>query len=111
MVAQLVERRPRDPVDSMTRGSNPVVVSGLYDQWQADLCDVSNLKTHNSGYRYLLTVIDVFSKVAHVRPLKTKTGRELVKAFEDILQHSPRAPRKLQTDKGSEFKTNFFNSF
>ena len=41
-----------------------VVVGGQNQQWQADLVDVSNLKKHNDGTTFLLTVIDVFSKHA-----------------------------------------------
>ena len=32
--------------------------------WQMDLCDMSQLKEYNNGMRYMLTVIDVFSKFA-----------------------------------------------
>ena len=35
----------------------------------------------NRGVRYLLTVIDVLSKYAWVRPIKRKTGAELLKAW------------------------------
>lgn len=88
-----------------------VVVSGPYDQWQADLCDLSRLRRLNKGVCFLLTVIDVFSKVAHVRALKNKTGGALVSAFQDILEHSPQTPRRLQTDKGSEFMNKLFQQF
>ena len=79
------------------------LVFATFEQWQADLCDLSRLQSFNSGYRYLLTVIDVFSKVAYVRPLKTKTGPALVKAFKDIFKESPQTPGRLQTDAGTEF--------
>ncbi|KAK7460750.1 hypothetical protein BaRGS_00038828 [Batillaria attramentaria] len=81
----------------------PIVVHAPYELWQADLSDVSRLRKHNKGYRFLLAVIDVFSKVAFVRPLKSKTGPALVAAFTDILRHSAQPPHYLQTDKGTEF--------
>ena len=56
----------------------------------------------NRGVRYLLTVIDVLSKYAWVRPIKRKTGAELLKAFESIVAEG-RRPQTLQTDKGKEF--------
>lgn len=81
-----------------------VIVSGIDDQWQADLVDLQSLSRFNSGVRYLLTVIDVLSKYAWVRPLKSKRGSDLVAAFSSILDESQgRRPRKLQTDKGTEF--------
>lgn len=79
--------------------------------WQADLADMSLLQTQNRGTRFLLTVIDVFSKFAFVRPLKRKTGEELTEAFASILKESGRKPQQLQTDKGTEFKNRAFQSF
>lgn len=44
------------------------------NQFQADLCDMQALAKQNDGFKYLLMVIDVFSKKAYVQPLKNKTG-------------------------------------
>ena len=85
--------------------------SQIDELWQGDLCDVSLLKNHNRQTRYLLTVIDVFSKFAFVRPLKRKTGEELVTAFISIFKESGRKPQRLQTDKGTEFKNRTFQTF
>ena len=52
----------------------PVVVYGMDNQWVADLVEMQPLKKWNRGMRYLLTVVDVLSKVAWVEPLKAKTG-------------------------------------
>ena len=87
-----------------------VIVSGINAQFQADLGDVQNLSPYNKGYKYLLTCIDIFSKYAWTVPLKTKTGQELVKAFQTILS-SGRNPNKLQTDQGKEFVNEHFQKF
>ena len=87
-----------------------VIVSGINAQFQADLADVQNLSRYNKGCKYLLTCIDVFSKYAWTVPLKTKTGQELVKAFQTILS-SGRKPNKLQTDQGKEFVNENFQKF
>ena len=76
--------------------------------WQADLADLSSMQNQNRGTRFLLTVIDVFSKYAWVRPLKRKTGTELVHAFSDILREAK--PKYLQTDKGTEFRNREFQT-
>ena len=78
-----------------------VVVGGPNQQWQADLVDMSRLKMANGGITFLLTVIDVFSKLAWCVPLKNKSASSLVAAFTPLL--SDRAPNTLQTDKGTEF--------
>ena len=74
---------------------------GINDLFQADLVDVSNISSHNDGYRYILTCIDVFSKRAWAIPLKTKSGTEVTSAFEKILGETK--CNMLQTDKGTEW--------
>ena len=78
-----------------------VVVCGPNQQWQADLVDMSRLKKVNNGTTFILTVIDVFSKLAWCVPLKNKSAASLVAAFTQLLGN--RAPNTLQTDKGTEF--------
>ena len=51
------------------------------DIWTADLVGMSSFSRSNKGYKYLLTVIDVFSKYGWIVPLKTKTGKEVAQAF------------------------------
>ena len=62
------------------------------------------LSRYNKGIRFLLFVIDIFSKYAWVVPLKDKKGISIVKAFQIILKQSnSRKPNKIWVDKGSEF--------
>lgn len=87
------------------------ISAGIDYQWQADLADLQKYSKDNNNYRYLLCVIDVFSKYAWVIPIKNKTGQILIEAFESILKKSNRIPKSLQTDKGSEFKNKYFQKF
>ena len=79
------------------------------DLREADLVDVQSLAKHNDGHRYLLTVIDVFTKYLHVVPLKSKTAKGVSEAFESVLnadkymEPRKRRPVRLRTDKGKEF--------
>lgn len=86
-----------------------VKVSGIDDLWQVDLVDVSNISRENKGYRYLLTVIDVFSKYSWAEPLKNKTGESILKAFKKIIKS--RIPKKIQSDKGLEFLNKYVQKF
>ena len=61
------------------------------------------LNKYNKGIRFLLCVIDIFSKYAWDVPLKDKNGVSIVKAFQSILKQSNRKPNKIWVDKGSEF--------
>ena len=60
----------------------------------------------NKGFRFLLCVIDIFSKYAWVVPLKDKKGITITNAFQKILKESNRKPNKIWVDKGSEFYNN-----
>ena len=57
----------------------------------------------NKGFRFLLCVIDIFSKYTWVVPLKDKKGVSIVNAFQKILKDSDRKPNKIWVNKGSEF--------
>jgi hypothetical protein len=70
------------------------------------LLDLQNISQYNDNYRYILTLIDVFSKYLHLILLKAKTGSALAKAFGSILNDPKylkpyvRRPVAIHTDKG-----------
>ena len=78
------------------------------DLWQADLIEYPNLRFYNKGYKYILLVIDVFSKVIYVEPLKRKTGDLTADAMDKILQRCDTPPVMLVTDGGKEFFNSHF---
>ena len=80
--------------------------------WGVDLADVQLLSKYNKGIRFLLCVIDIFSKYAWVVPLKDKKGISIVKAFQSVLKQSnSRKPNKIWVDKGSEFYNFYFKKW
>ena len=71
------------------------------------------LSKYNKGIRFLLCVIDIFSKYAWVVTLKDKKGISIVKAFQIILKqsNSKRKPNKIWVDKGPEFYNAYFKKW
>ena len=69
---------------------------------------MQSISKFDKGFRFLLCVIDIFSKSAWVIPLKDKKGVSTVNAFQKILKESNRRPNKIWVDKGSEFYNNSF---
>ena len=53
------------------------------------------LSKFNKGFRFLLCIIDIFSKYAWVIPLKDKKGISIVNAFQKKLNESNRKPNKI----------------
>lgn len=84
-----------------------VILKGIDDLWQADLIDMQNLKRENKNYRYILVIIDAFSKFAWSVGVKTKCKTEIMEAFKKILLLG-RVPSNLQTDLGKEFYNDEF---
>jgi len=87
-----------------------IIIKGLWDLWQADLAQMDLYASDNKNYKYILIVIDCFSKFIWGRPLKTKTGKEVSEAFKEILLESKTRPKNLQTDQGKEFFNRDFQS-
>ena len=65
----------------------------------------------NKGFRFLLCVVDIFSKYARVIPLKDKKGRSIVNALQIILKKSNCKANKIWVDKGSEFCNSSFKKW
>ena len=69
-----------------------MIVVRIDDQFDADLVSFISYADENDGYKYLLVVIDIFSRCAWVQPLKDKGSNEVINAFDKILQEG----RKLK---------------
>lgn len=80
---------------------NPVVASAVGELCQADLVDMQAFASENDGFKYLLTFIDVFSKMAFAVPIKSKHATEIIKALASIFLKF--RPFMLQCDRGTEF--------
>src|SRR6218665_4173607 len=57
----------------------------------------------NAGFKYLLTVLDTFSKYGWIVPLKDKTGKSTADGFAKILASSGRKAGKIWVDEDKEF--------
>ena len=79
--------------------------------WGVDLADIQLISKYNKGIKYLLCVVDLFSKYAFVVPLKDKKGTTIINAFQSILNSSTRKPNKIWVDQGSEFYNNHFRKW
>lgn len=87
--------------------TRPVELKGIDDLYQADLVEMIPFARINNGYKYILTVINCFSKYAYAIPLKNKQASTIAKTIEPILRNNPM--RYLQTDQGTEFYNKDFN--
>ena len=80
---QQLEHLPSYTLHKPRRRRFPTLLTKVFSinkQFVMDLVDLQKLAKYNKGYKYLLTVIDVFSKYAWVEPLKSKSATALVEA-------------------------------
>lgn len=82
---------------------NPYRVFHIDQCWEIDLLSFPSLAKFNSGFSHLLVCIDLFSRYAFVRCLRTKKPHEIIKNLVDIFRSSNRKPTILRSDKGGEF--------
>ena len=75
-----------------------------------DVADMKSISKYNKGIKYLLCVINLFSKYAWVVPLKDKKEVSIVNTSQSILYSSKRKPKKIWVDQGCEFYDNSFKN-
>lgn len=84
---------------------------GIDHLHQLDLADMSTFARFNNGSRFILMVVDVFSKYCWLRPLKDKSAASVTDAYADILSTSLRRPVYVQSDLGKEFTNSMFQNY
>lgn len=79
---------------------------------QIDLMDISRFYSYNKPYRYLLNIVDVYSRYAWVNPLESKNSEEITNIVshltKEINKINPNVKISITTDNGKEFVNNNF---
>jgi len=83
-----------------------VIANEYGEHFEADIIDMSKYAWHNNGYKFILTIIDVYSRRAWAIKLKSKESKEVISAIKPILINEK--VKLLHTDNGSEFTSNEF---
>ena len=73
------------------------------ERWQMDLLDFQTYGTRNKNFNWILIVIDVFSRYAYARAIKTKSTTDVANALEDIFKEAKDVPHVIDSDNGTEF--------
>ena len=109
MVSQLAEERHK-PITRNFR-KRRVISYGVDKIWTADLVEIQKYSKWNKGVKYLLTVIDVFSKYGWIVPLKDKKTESVSSAFSKIFKKVNENLKSCGLIKGSEFISKHFKDF
>ena len=83
-----------------------VLAFDINDIWSLDLAYVDKLSEYNNEINYLLIAVDVLSRYVRVQPMQNKSAEAAANAFAKMLSKRIQ-PRKVWTDKGTEFQGEF----
>ena len=92
--------------------TNKTIIKSIDDTWSSDLLDMNDYGIkNNKGYRYILVVINKFSKFGWTIPLQNKYAQSITDAFSQTVKTSGRKPNLLKTDDGKEYVNKIFHEF
>ena len=92
--------------------TNKTDVYHFDDIWSSENSDLKEYKSEkNRGYRYVLAVIDNFSKLGWTDPLKNENSITIKDSFENIRISSQKKPNLIESDGGKEIYNNIFQNF
>ena len=92
--------------------TNKTDVYHIDDIWSLAILDLKDYGSENNKiYRYVLVIIDNFSKFGWTVPIKNKNAQTIKDSFENILLSSKRSPNLIESDRGKEFYNNIFQDF
>ena len=92
--------------------TNKTVYNHFDEIWSIDLADMIDYKVSNDkGFRYILIIIDNYSKYLWAIPLKNKYSQTITNEFSNILTKSKRKLLKIESDRGTDFYNSIFQNF
>jgi transposase InsO family protein len=98
--ADVVKELHRDARKHFER--RQTIQHGIKDTFQIDLADLQSLSKYNKNFKYILVIIDIFSKYAWAIPIKTKATENIVNALQCLFV-SGHIPKNIHSDMGREF--------
>ena len=104
-IKQYLEKPERQIFRPLPRSLGATGAEGLDVRWQMDLIQFSTApsKVARETYRYIIVLIDVFSRQVWAEPCKDKTPTEVAPVLRRMLGALPKKPDVISTDKGNEF--------
>ena len=83
-----------------------IFTKGIKYLYQIDLVDMTKFEKKNSGYRWIITIIDTFSKKAWAFKMKRKSAKSIITVMTPFLREN--TPQKMEFDQGTEFYNSSF---
>jgi hypothetical protein len=92
----------------ITHRTNKPIISMFPNQlWSIDLIDLNNYVNYNYQNKYIITVVDIFSRKVWLEKTKEKSAETIKKGFEKVCNRAGVMPVALISDNGKEFLGEF----
>ena len=104
IVQEFLDRQPTAQITKQTKRQkifSSIKSPSVKNNYQIDIFVLPN-PTLNKGFKYLLTCIDIYSRYAFVKKLKSKDGAKVFEAFKEMISEEGK-PENINLDEGSEF--------
>ena len=87
--------------------NEPILATNVNERWGIDCINMTSFANNNggvqNGYKFILAVVDYFSRFVWARKVKTQTAIKVTKALKSIVEETNTYPKIIQADNGSEF--------
>ena len=87
--------------------NKPILSKNVNERWGIDCINMTSFANNNggihNGYKFILTVVDYFSRLVWARKMKTQTALNVTNALKSIVEETKTYPKMIQADNGSEF--------
>ena len=93
--------------DLKHRVNKPIISYYSNSLWCVDLIDMSSYEKENTHHRYIMTIVDVFSRKVWLEKLKTKDAISARDALKRAIDRAGISPNHLISDNGTEFLAEF----
>ena len=103
----------KQKVYQMTRILNhkinkPILSQNVNERWGIDCINMTDYARDNggmkNGYKFILNVVDYFSRYVWARKMKSQTAKNVTKSLKSIVEETHTYPKMIQADNGSEFR-------
>jgi len=84
------------------KANKPITTTSEHIFYNMDLLDMQAYSKKNEGYKYILVIIDIFTRKLWCEPMKNKTAKETTQVFTKMLDYMPK-PKVIMSDEGPEF--------
>ena len=89
---------------------HPIIVEGPDIRYQFNLTYLNDDMQLAFGIKYLLTIMDVFSRKAMIYGIKSKESKMIITYIIDFCSNH-NIPKEFSSDNGAEFKNKFFDDY